>query len=369
MKTLTVPLSASRAYPVLIGAGAVTRAAAYAPPHCAIVTSDRIRTAAAAPLAQLRHALAQADKKHFVLELPDGESHKNMHSLNRLIDGLTEHRLGRDGGVIAYGGGVIGDVAGFAAAVYMRGVAFLQIPTTLLAMVDSAIGGKTGVNHPGGKNLIGAFHQPCAVLADPTLLATLPPREYRAGLAEIVKYGLIGDAEFFNALHARYLPPASAAPPPPDDLQWQQILIEASVQAKATLVAADETEQNGARALLNLGHTFAHAIETACGYGAWRHGEAVAAGLVAAAKLSEKITAFPARDTARIRALLAAMGLPTRPPSDIAADTLLAAMTMDKKNAGGKKRFILMTAIGAATMADASDAAVRQTLNELQNPS
>lgn len=357
MKTLRVELAHGRGYPVLVGDGALQQVAEFAPAHSILITDGKVGGLYGEALL---HNLQQSGKQVVMLQMQDGEAHKNMDTLQHLLDGMLAQQLGRDGGVLALGGGVVGDVAGFAAAVYMRGIALVQIPTTLLAQVDAAIGGKTGINHPSGKNLIGAFHQPRAVLADTATLATLQAREYHAGLAEVVKYGLLGDAEFFAALEAKQ----SAL------LQRESGVLEeviaASAQAKADIVAADETERRGKRALLNLGHTFAHAAETVCGYGTWLHGEAVAFGLVAAAKLSVKICDFPAAEVARIRALLAALQLPVHAPAQTSPAALLAAMAMDKKNEDGGKRFILMRRIGDAFLGSAPDAAVLEVLEDMQ---
>lgn len=358
MKTITVNLAGGRGYPVLVGSGILAaQAAQHAAPVNILITHPPLYDLYGKTL---QAQLEAAGKKVFALTVPDGEASKSMPALQDLLGDMLATGMGRDGCVIALGGGVIGDLAGFAAAVYMRGVPAVQLPTTLLAQVDAAIGGKTGVNHAAGKNLIGAFHQPRAVIADTAVLASLPPREYRAGLAEVVKYGLLGDAEFFA-----YLEDSSGAIGSRDADALQHI-IGTSAQMKADIVAADETEQSGRRALLNLGHTFAHALEAVCGYGALLHGEAVAIGLVAAAALSEKICGFSAADTARIRKLLAALQLPTQAPENIPPARLLEAMGMDKKNSGGEKRFILMRRIGEAFVGAAPDRAVLQTLEELQ---
>ena len=356
MKTITVGLAHNRGYPVLVGGDALTRAAHYAADVNALITNPTIGDLYTTPLLA---ALESAGKKAVMLTVPDGEEHKNLTTLERLLDEMVAASLGRDGGVIALGGGVICDLAGFAAAVYMRGIPVLQIPTTLLAQVDAAIGGKTGVNHPRGKNLLGAFHQPCAVIADTAVLASLPPREYRAGLAEIVKYGLLGDADFFAFLEQQHDAIRRRAP----DILEQ--LICTSVQTKAAIVAADETEQSGRRALLNLGHTFAHAIETISGYGVYLHGEAVAIGLVMAARLSQQVSGFSAADNDRLAALLTALDLPTRLTGSITAAELLTAMTVDKKNVAGHKRFILLRRIGDAYLDSATDAQVMTILEDM----
>ena len=272
--------------------------------------------------------------------LPDGEEHKTLATVARVFDALVEARMNRDCMVLALGGGVVGDIAGFAAACYQRGVAFMQLPTTLLAQVDSAIGGKTGVNHPGGKNLIGAFHQPAAVIADTDTLGTLPERELRAGLAEVVKAALIGDGRFFAWLEDRI---EALLARDPEALEHA---IRRACEIKAGIVARDEREA-GPRALLNLGHSFGHAIETGLGHGRWLHGEAVAAGLVLAAELSARSGRLAPGDSGRIRALLIRVGLPVDPPR-LGRERMLALMGMDKKIAGGRRRLVLLTSIGAA---------------------
>ncbi len=276
------------------------------------------------------------------VELPDGEAHKTMATLESILDRLIAGRFARDAVLITLGGGVVGDIGGFAAATYQRGIRFIQLPTTLLAQVDSAVGGKTAVNHPGGKNLIGAFHQPSAVLVDTDTLATLPDRELSAGLAEVVKYGLIVDAEFFGWLEAHA---ADLLARDPAALQYA---IAQSCRFKARLVAEDEREQ-GRRALLNLGHTYGHAIERCAGYGQWLHGEAVAAGICMAAAFSARLGTLKPQDVERIRKLTAALGLPTTPPP-VGAEEFLAAMSIDKKVAGGRIRLVLLRAIGAAEL-------------------
>jgi 3-dehydroquinate synthase len=273
--------------------------------------------------------------------LPDGEEHKTLASAARIIDALIEARMNRDCMVLALGGGVIGDLAGFAAATYQRGVAFLQLPTTLLAQVDAAIGGKTGVNHPGGKNLIGAFHQPVAVITDTDTLATLSDREFRAGLAEIIKAALIADGGFFDWLE-REIEALLARRP-----EALEEAIGRACEIKAGIVARDERE-SGPRALLNLGHSFGHAIETGLGHGRWLHGEAVAAGIVLAAEFSQRSGRLAAGDVGRVRGLLARAGLPVDPPR-LGRDRMLALLGMDKKVAGGRLRLVLLDAIGAAS--------------------
>lgn len=273
------------------------------------------------------------------LVLPAGEGTKRLAELGRVLDFLAEHRLDRSSSLVAVGGGVIGDLAGFAAASYLRGIPFVQVPTTLLAMVDSSVGGKTGINLAAGKNLVGAFHQPSAVYIDTALLATLPPREFAAGMAEIVKYGLLGDAELFARLERAPLTLAS------DDLA---AVVRRCCAIKARIVEADEREtaKEGGRALLNLGHTFGHAIEQVTGYGTYLHGEAVAVGLCAAARLSQKLGYIGAAEVARVDAVVAAHALPVRLREPLRWEALCAAMTRDKKVRDGGLRFVVLKSLG-----------------------
>lgn len=272
--------------------------------------------------------------------LPDGEVGKSIDTLTVILDRLVEQRLSRDNVLLTLGGGVVGDIGGFAAATYQRGIAFVQVPTTLLAQVDSAVGGKTAVNHPGGKNLIGAFHQPSCVLVDTSTLGTLPDREFSAGLAEVVKYGLIVDAGFFEWLEDNADQLMSRDP------AALQHIIRRSCEIKAEVVAQDETEK-GQRALLNLGHTYGHAIERTLGFGNWLHGEAVAAGICMAAAFSERLGWLSVDECGRIDALLGRLGLPTSPPK-LDVQEFLAAMSLDKKVRAGEIRLVLLTEIGHA---------------------
>ncbi|MFP5307013.1 MAG: 3-dehydroquinate synthase, partial [Gammaproteobacteria bacterium] len=269
---------------------------------------------------------------------------------------LLETRLARDGCLIALGGGVVGDLVGFCAAVYQRGIDFVQVPTTLLAQVDSSVGGKTGVNHPRGKNMIGAFHQPRMVLTDTDTLKTLPRRELLAGLAEVIKYGMLGDAAFLDWIETR-LDALLAL-----DAAASAQAIRRSCEMKAAIVGRDESE-SGERALLNLGHTFAHAIETHAGYGEWLHGEAVATGLCMAADLSARLGWIAPGDARRCTALIARAGLPVRPPAGMTPDDFLRNMALDKKVAGGRLRLVLLRAVGAAVVtADFGPARLAETL-------
>ena len=354
--TVEVSLGARR-YPVWIGHGLIAdheRWRARLRGRHALVVSNV--TVAPLYLERLAQGLGGLHWSSFLLD--DGEAHKNFANVGRALDALAALGATRDACVIALGGGVVGDLAGFAAACWMRGIDFLQVPTTLLAMVDSSVGGKTGVNLPAGKNLVGAFHQPRAVVADIDTLATLPQREYRAGLAEVVKGAAIGDEPFFTWLetHADALSARESAP-----------LVEAiarKVRYKAGVVARDETEQ-GERALLNLGHTFGHALETAGGYTTLLHGEAVAIGMLLAARLSERLGMSTTEHTARLARLLARLGLSTAVPERFDAEHLLALMRLDKKNTAGTLRLILWRGIGRAEIVDGvAEAPVLATLHE-----
>ncbi|PSQ91723.1 MAG: 3-dehydroquinate synthase [Proteobacteria bacterium SW_6_67_9] len=343
-----------RSYPIHIGDGLASQPD-IAGELVGGATTLIVTNEAVAPLhgEAMRAAMPRARLAHCVL--PDGEQYKNWHTLERVYDAAIEHGCDRDATVVALGGGVVGDMAGFAAATYMRGISLIQIPTTLLAQVDASVGGKTGVNHPRGKNMIGAFYQPRAVIADTAVLATLPEREFRAGLAEVIKYGLLGDRALFewledtiDALTARRRGALASA-------------IERSCRDKAAIVGADEREQ-GQRALLNLGHTFAHAIEARVGYQGWLHGEAVAAGLCLAADLSQRLGLVDDDVRGRVAALVAAAGLPTTPPR-VGRERLKASMAHDKKNRAGRLRFVLLDAIGAArVVGDVPEDALDATL-------
>ena len=355
MQTLTVALG-DRAYPIHIGSGLLDRPELILPhlkiPQAAIVTNT---TVGPLYLERAQNALVAAGIKTVPIVLPDGEAYKNSESLNQIYDVLLQNRMERKGTLIALGGGVIGDLTGFAAATYLRGVPFIQIPTTLLAQVDSSVGGKTGINHPLGKNMIGAFYQPQLVLADTDTLNTLPDRELSAGLAEVIKYGLIGDLPFFEWLVANMELLLARDP------QALTYAILRSCQNKAEVVAADERE-SGRRALLNLGHTFGHAIEAGMGYGKVLHGEAVGTGMLMAAVLSEKLGWIGSPDVARIRALIVKARLPVIAP-DLGAEKYLDLMGLDKKVEGGKLRFVLLKAIGKAVVSEAPAALLLATLD------
>ena len=353
MESLRLELG-SRSYPIHLGAGIIGDAALYAPylggGSVAVVTNEVV---APLYLAKLRQALPQARITDIVV--PDGEQAKGWQTLERVFEALLKARLGRDGLIIALGGGVVGDLAGFAAAVFQRGVSYVQVPTTLLAQVDSSVGGKTAINHALGKNMIGAFHQPRAVIADVAALDTLPERELRAGLAEVIKHGFALDAALVEWLEANIEKLLQ---------REKQALVHAvrrSCELKARIVAEDERE-TGARALLNFGHTFGHAIETGTGYGEWLHGEAVAAGMVMAAELSRLMGHLNKTEVTRLRALLGRAGLPVTGPA-LAPERLLELMAVDKKAAKGRTRFVVLEAVGrAALRSDVDERLVRQAV-------
>ncbi len=355
MQTLTVGL-AERSYPIHIGSGLLDRAELllpHIPRKRAIIISNT--TVAPLYLQRLSERLNANGVQVQSVILPDGEQYKNGESLNVIYDALLSARSERSTPLIALGGGVIGDITGYAAATYLRGVPFIQIPTTLLSQVDSSVGGKTGINHPLGKNMIGAFYQPRVVLADTDTLDTLPDKELRAGLAEVIKYGLIRDLPFLEWLEAnieRLLARDKAA---------LQYAIARSCQNKAEVVGADERE-SGERALLNLGHTFGHAIENGMGYGVWLHGEGVAAGTIMAADLSQRLGWLSTADVERVRKLFERAGLPVVAPK-LGAEKYLQLMGLDKKVADGKIRFVLLKALGNAVMTgDVPQALLEQTL-------
>jgi len=338
MESLRVALD-GRSYPIHIGAGIIGAPELFAP-HVGAGGVAMVTNEVVAPLYadKVKAVLDKAGVPVIQVVVKDGEDSKSWQTLNRVFDALLKARLGRDGLVVALGGGVVGDLAGFAAAVYQRGVPFLQLPTTLLAQVDSSVGGKTAINHPLGKNMIGSFHQPLAVIADTATLETLPPREYAAGLAEVAKYGAIFDEPFLSwlegnagALRARN--PAALAH-----------AIRRSCEIKALIVAQDEREA-GVRALLNFGHTFGHAIESASGYGQVLHGEAVAAGMALAARFSARTGRIAEKDAARLISVLRKLGLEVEAPR-FAPDVWLSYMGRDKKNEAGRITLILLDALG-----------------------
>ena len=340
MQTLRVDLG-DRSYPIHIGRGLVGRpdflAQFIGGSRAAVVTNT---TVAPLYLERMCAGLIGRGLDIVTIVLPDGEAYKNWETLNLVYDALLSARCDRQTTVIALGGGVIGDLAGFAAASYQRGVPYIQVPTTLLAQVDSSVGGKTAINHPAGKNMIGAFYQPVAVFADVDTLATLPARELRAGLAEVIKYGLLSDLEFFEWVEANIDKLLAR------DSEALTLAIQQSCAIKARIVGLDEKEA-GTRALLNLGHTFGHAIETAMGYGVWLHGEAVAAGMVMAADLSRRLGILREPDVRRLILLLERAGLPVSAPG-ITAARFVELMSVDKKAMAGKIRFVLLERLGSA---------------------
>ncbi len=356
MKVLQVELDNDRSYPIYIGSGLLGDAELLTrhirSKQVAIVTNATI---APLYLDRVRDALAGHDVEVVILQ--DGEQYKTLSYLDKIFDGLLARKFSRNATLIALGGGVIGDMGGFAAACYQRGIAFIQIPTTLLAQVDSSVGGKTGVNHPLGKNMIGAFYQPQCVIADADTLDTLDDRQLSAGLAEVIKYGLIRDPEFLQWLEANM--PALLA----RDKEALAYAIERSCRNKAEVVGEDEFE-SGVRATLNLGHTFGHAIETGSGYGHYLHGEAVAIGTCFAADLSRRLGWLNDADVNRIVSVLKAANLPVTPPADMTVDRYIELMAVDKKNVDGKIRVILLEAVGKASLpVNVDTAQLQATLN------
>lgn len=358
MQTLSVALG-ERSYPVHVGTGLLGRADLIVPllerKSVAIVTNA---TVAPLYMEHVAGALTREGVEVVRIVLPDGEGHKDWRTLNAVFDALLEKRCGRDTTLVALGGGVIGDIAGFAAAIYQRGVHYVQVPTTLLAQVDSSVGGKTAINHPLGKNMVGAFHQPRLVLADMDTLKTLPGRELCSGLAEVIKHGLIRDAAFFGWLEANIERLLAR------DSEALEHAVLRSIAIKAEIVARDERE-SGLRKVLNFGHTFGHAIETGLGYGAWLHGEAVAAGMAMAADLSRQLGYLSDADTGRVRSLLERAGLPTA-AKGIPPSRMQQLMSVDKKAKEGRIYFVLLERLGAATLRDdVPRAALDQTLSRL----
>ncbi len=348
MKTINVNL-ADRSYPVFIDSGTLSRPEVIGPyiagDEVFVVTNDTVAPLYLSFCRQLFRSFRTE-----TLVLPDGERYKTLDTAGQIFSALIAHCYSRQCTLVALGGGVIGDLTGFAAACYQRGVPFIQIPTTLLAQVDSSVGGKTGVNHPQGKNMIGAFWQPRCVVIDINTLNTLPDRELRAGLAEVVKYGLIRDPEFFAWLENNA--PALLRRDP----QALAYAIERSCLNKAQVVAADERE-SGQRALLNLGHTFGHAIETGLGYGTWLHGEAVAAGTCLAAAMSRRLGWLDQDEVDRVTTLFSRLGLPVNAPA-LGVDNYIGIMSVDKKVRAGKIRLVLLAEIGRAVVTDEYDTTV-----------
>jgi 3-dehydroquinate synthase len=355
---VTVKTASSR-YPILIGEGLLGSAAALDglrdSSQALIVSNARVAALYAQPLRELLQA---RHRQVHLLELPEGEEHKTLASLNLVFDALLSRGCDRKTTLYALGGGVVGDLTGFAAACYMRGVPFVQVPTTLLAQVDSSVGGKTAVNHPLGKNMIGAFHQPELVLADLATLRSLPARELSAGLAEVIKYGPIADFAFFEWLEA-HLDKLLAL-----DVQALAYAVQRCCEIKAEVVGEDERE-SGRRAILNFGHTFGHAIEAGLGYGQWLHGEAVAAGMVAATRLSARLGGVDVQLEDRLTRLLLRAGLPTRLPAAIGAERFLELMRLDKKSVSGQMQYVVLEAPGRAGTRSAPDSDVARLITEL----
>ena len=355
MQVVSVAL-AERSYPIHIGSNLLGDARLYAPHvkggRVAVVSNEVV---APLYLEQVRQALAQAGAQSVPVLVDDGEQAKSWQMLDRVIDALLAARLGRDSLIVALGGGVVGDLAGFAAAVYQRGIPFIQVPTTLLAQVDSSVGGKTAINHARGKNMVGAFHQPLAVIADVATLDTLPERELRAGVAEVIKHGFIFDLAFVAWLEENIGKLIAR------DRAALEYAVRRSCELKARIVADDEREA-GRRAVLNFGHTFGHAIEAGAGYGEWLHGEAVAAGMVMAAELSTRAGTLRREDAERVKGLITRAGLPVRGPK-LAIERYLELMQVDKKAAAGKVRFILLDGLGRATLrGDLEERLVRESI-------
>jgi 3-dehydroquinate synthase len=355
MESLRVALG-ERSYPIHIGTGLLDAAELYRP-HMAGGAAAVVTSTSIAPhyLARARKALEAAGASVTEIVIEDGERAKRWEKVDEICDALLRTRLGRDALLVALGGGVIGDLAGFSAAVYQRGIDFVQIPTTLLAQVDSSVGGKTAINHARGKNMVGAFHQPKAVIADVATLDTLPDRELRAGLAEVIKYGLALDAPFADWLD-RNVEKLRAR-----DRASLEYAVRRCCELKARVVAADEREA-GERALLNFGHTFGHAIEGGTGYGNWLHGEAVSAGMVMAGELSRRLGLIGDAELVRVRRLLERAGLPVAGPK-LRPEEMMELMAVDKKAAHGKIRFVVLNAIGAASLrGDVDPALVREAI-------
>jgi 3-dehydroquinate synthase len=354
MRTVKVDLG-DRSYPIFIGSDLIGDGSLYDPyiqgGQVMIVSNE---TVGPLYLARVEAALSRYQLAHVIL--PDGERYKTLGVLDQIFTGLLKRRFDRGCTLLALGGGVVGDMTGFAAASYQRGVNFIQVPTTLLSQVDSSVGGKTGVNHPLGKNMIGAFHQPQCVVIDISTLSTLPDRELSAGMAEVIKYGLINDHEFFVWLEQNM---PALMDRDPEALAYA---IERSCADKASVVAADERE-SGQRALLNLGHTFGHAIETGMGYGSWLHGEAVGAGMCMAAAMSARLGWLNQDQVRRVDTLVAAAGLPVRPPDDVSPERFTELMAVDKKVMDGQLRLVLLKDIGNSVVtANFDPEALKQTL-------
>ncbi|MFM1806251.1 MAG: hypothetical protein RL212_510 [Pseudomonadota bacterium] len=355
MKTLELDLG-ERSYPIHIGAQLIDRPELYKKhlkgTFTAVVTNETVAPLYADRVVKTLESLGQ---KVRLVVLPDGEVYKTWETLQKIFDALLESGADRKSTLVALGGGVIGDMTGFAAACYMRGIRFIQVPTTLLSQVDSSVGGKTGINHPLGKNMVGAFYQPQAVIADLDTLKTLPPKELAAGLAEVIKHGAIADSDFFSWIE-KNIDALNACDP-----KAMEHAVQRSCEIKSQVVAQDEKE-GGVRAILNFGHTFGHAIEAGMGYGEWLHGEAVGCGMVMAADLSARLGHLSEAESQRIKALIAALNLPTVPPQ-FGVTRYMDLMSVDKKAEGGEIRYILLNGIGHSVIKPVDEALVAQTLS------
>ena len=354
MNTLQLDLG-ERSYPIHIGSGLLDQADLYKKhikgTFTAVVTNETIAPLYADKVVKTLESIGQKVK---LIVLPDGEAFKTWEVLQKIFDGLLENSADRKTTLVALGGGVIGDMTGFAAACYMRGIKFIQVPTTLLSQVDSSVGGKTGINHPLGKNMVGAFHQPQAVIADLDTLKTLPAEELAAGLAEVIKHGAIADAEFLSWIEKNQDALNKCDP------AAMEHAVRRSCEIKSQVVAQDEKE-GGIRAILNFGHTFGHAIEAGMGYGAWLHGQAVGCGMVMAADLSVRVGSLSEAEASRLKKIIEALHLPTQPPK-LGVDRFMELMSVDKKAEGGEVRYILLNGLGQAKIQTVDDDLVIQTL-------
>jgi 3-dehydroquinate synthase len=354
MNTLQLDLG-ERSYPIHIGSGLLDQADLYKKhikgTFTAVVTNETVAPLYADKVVKTLESIGQKVK---LIVLPDGEAFKTWEVLQKIFDGLLENSADRKTTLLALGGGVIGDMTGFAAACYMRGIKFIQVPTTLLSQVDSSVGGKTGINHPLGKNMVGAFHQPQAVIADLDTLKTLPPEELAAGLAEVIKHGAIADSEFLSWIEKNQDALNKCDP------AAMEYAVRRSCEIKSQVVAQDEKE-GGIRAILNFGHTFGHAIEAGMGYGAWLHGQAVGCGMVMAADLSVRVGLLSEAEASRLKKIIEALHLPTQPPK-LGVDRFMELMSVDKKAEGGEVRYILLNGLGQAKIQTVDDDLVIQTL-------
>ncbi len=354
MNTLQLDLG-ERSYPIHIGSGLLDQADLYKKhikgTFTAVVTNETIAPLYADKVVKTLESISQKVK---LIVLPDGEEFKTWEVLQKIFDGLLENSADRKTTLLALGGGVIGDMTGFAAACYMRGIKFIQVPTTLLSQVDSSVGGKTGINHPLGKNMVGAFHQPQAVIADLDTLKTLPAEELAAGLAEVIKHGAIADSEFLSWIEKNQDALNKCDP------AAMEHAVRRSCEIKSQVVAQDEKE-GGIRAILNFGHTFGHAIEAGMGYGAWLHGQAVGCGMVMAADLSVRVGLLSEAEASRLKKIIEALHLPTQPPK-LGVDRFMELMSVDKKAEGGEVRYILLNGLGQAKIQTVDDDLVIQTL-------